>query len=398
MTRHGKFFNLLMAILFALSVCVALLVVLKECDAESSEWSDEKPLSNYTEDSSHFDCEIDDNVVHVTWYNGKENGLYYMKSFDYGSSWEFETKVLVHDVFSVDMEIENEIIYIAYVYYYGDGKFEMGLLKSDDNGQSWTDTKPLFTDDFEQEDAQVRATNSTIYLFWMDSSEEDGIEVYYMKSTNKGENWTEKQRLSNATKTGGIDYDVVLLSDELHFFYHDQIDGVYQIKYRDTTNGENWSEETLLFNNSKRPNVCVENNTLQIVYELKKEVLGIPEYYLAYSSKTSGNKSWKNSSLLFYDESGFDSLAVSANTSNLHVYFIPKTNDQEIYALVSFTNGENWSDSVRISNNSGKYNLDDKILISDSRENFTLCSWVYKNKTTDREKIFYSSAINGILS
>ncbi|HEY32008.1 MAG TPA: hypothetical protein G4O10_02745 [Dehalococcoidia bacterium] len=126
-----------------------------------------------------------------------------------------------------------------------DGNLEIYYKRSVDVGVSWAPAERLTNNPGESKHPKIVVQNGNLHLVWRDNRDGSN-EVYYKKSTDGGQNWSQDRRLTQ--NPGQSFWPVLAASDELvHLVWCDERDGNQSLYYMfSSDNGDTWSEEHVL--------------------------------------------------------------------------------------------------------------------------------------------------------
>lgn len=196
----------------------------------------------------------------------------------------------------------------------------------------------------------VASSGDYVHVVWQDERDLKG-EIYYKNSLNNGTNWSSDFRLTNST-VYSQNVSVAVSNMNLHVVW-EYVKGFFsEIYYKRSLNaGTNWDIETMLTNNnaySRSPSVAVFNSNLHVVWYDNRD--GDNEIY--YKRSLDNGTNWSENIRLTNNSSSSEYPSVAVSGSEIHVAWVDnRDGNQEIYFKRSLDNGANWSDDVRLTNN-----------------------------------------------
>jgi hypothetical protein len=214
-------------------------VYYKQSTNGGTTWGTNKRLT-VTADSASADSPViavsSDSRVHVAWHKYMPGNpeLYYRRSTDGGTTWNtvqrltwtsggsFRPVIGLGSGSAIHMVWQDDTPGNAEVYY----------KKSTDGGATWGTAKRLTSTSGSSWSPDMAVDSSTaIHVVWGDSTP-GNFEMYYKKSTDGGESWSAKMRLS--WTSGQSDDPAVAAdsSDTVHIVWEDDTPGSYQIYYK----------------------------------------------------------------------------------------------------------------------------------------------------------------------
>ena len=147
------------------------------------------------------------NEVYVVWFDSVDfwdHDIYFRKSNDGGVNWGSEIRIStgqsVEDYPTIAYEPLDKI-HIAWPDYRNDVQYDIYYRRSTDRGNTWGPQTNLTPDTFGQVECSIAASSSHLHLAWCDARNsqplEPDVEVYYKNSTNSGSSWNADTRLTN---------------------------------------------------------------------------------------------------------------------------------------------------------------------------------------------------------
>ena len=236
----------------------------------------------------------------------------------------------------------------------------------------------------------VASSGDTVHVVWQDERDLQG-EIYYKNSLDNGTNWSSDVRLTNST-VYSHNASVAVSNINLHVVW-EYVQGFYsEIYYKRSPNaGANWDAETRLTNNntySRSPSVAVFNSNLHVVWYDNRD--GDNEIYYKRSLDNATN--WSEDLRLTNNTGSSEYPSVAVSGSEVHVVWTDnRDGDNEIYYKRSLDNGTNWSDDIRLTNSNGS-SYSPSIAVSNSG---VYLVWI--DSRTGSDEIFFKRSLdNGV--
>lgn len=190
---------------------------------------------------------IDSNdAIHVVWHDNTPGSfeIHYKKSVDGGATWSaarrltWTSEVSYHPTIAVD---SNDAIHLVWRDDKSGGA-EIYYRKSTDGGATWSDAQRLtWTSGGSFTPAIAAGSGNTIHVVWRDDTP-GNPEVFFKKSTNSGNTWSEGQRL---TWTSGESYLSAIgadLAGAIHVIWFDDTSGNFEVYFKTSKDGgSTWS-------------------------------------------------------------------------------------------------------------------------------------------------------------
>jgi hypothetical protein len=245
----------------------------------------------------------------------------------------------------------------------GPGDLNLGYRLSTDGGISWNEISDVFpTDNYNLQKHTFVISDFRLFLIFsrIDQSE---LSVEFTKSATWGETWTEPAEICRIAETGRI--DMAARGDTVHFVWAGRInwEDEWDIYYiRSTDAGESWSENTLLSTfddrNSDFPSISIntEGNIIVVWKDYKySEYMFTGDILGKYSY--DGGESWSSEEQLTYNHFANPVRALWSSDS-IHIAWEDWRHDQrDIFYKLSTDNGLTWGEDQRVEDDpeTGRY-------------------------------------------
>lgn len=251
------------------------------------------------------------------------------------------------------ISVIGQVVHIVYTDR-RDGAGEVFYKRSLDGGISWDTDKRLTEDDnvFSGR-ATIAAWNNQIHIVWMDRRDGNN-ELYYKRSTNNGNTWSDDVRLTN---DGAIsEYPSMALEFQtLHLVWNDSRNGNHEIYYKRSINGGlSWTADTRITNStgdSYKPSVAVSDTLVHVLWE---DLRNSTSEIFYKTSQNNGN-SWSNDMKLSNSVSDCYAPCVSANgTIAFATWDDNRTANSQVYGRRTIDGGSTWKPEINYANTAGE--------------------------------------------
>ncbi|MDI6707575.1 MAG: sialidase family protein [Candidatus Thermoplasmatota archaeon] len=304
----------------------------------------------------------EDSNIYVAWaderYTNPSNGyndfeIFFKKSMDGGKTWTEDIRLTnnsdQHTVdywcndFAPEIAVKNNTVYIVWHRDLGGistGKhhhYEIFYIRSNDCGQTWTDEVQLTytpNETIGSCSADIATSGNTTHVVYVGGD----YKIYYMKSIDMGETWSQPTPLSD--RMAGFP-SIAYSNGSLHLIYTGPTDYIYYKKSEN--NGEYWSENKLLGQSGYQGRIAVENNYVHVVYYDDRG----GDMHAYYARSIDGGENWYQE-IRLVDFPSVDP-DVSVNNGTVHVVWCDyRAQNKEIYYKRSTDNGGQWDDDMRL--------------------------------------------------
>ncbi len=238
--------------------------------------------------------------IHIVWIDGRDGNpeIYYKRTTDGGITWQEDTRLTNNSAASryPSIAVYGSLVHVVWEDY-RDGKDEVYYKRSIDGGETWSEDIRLTNDVASSFAPSIAVSGSHVHIVWQDYRNVN-MEIYYKRSTDGGTNWGIDTRLSNATGYSTFP-SIAAIGSLVHIVWYDDRDGIYfsEIYYkRSTDGGINWGSETRLTNNpsdSRYPSIACSGSSLHIVWADTRD----GNYEIYYKLDSTGNVGNQNISV-----------------------------------------------------------------------------------------------------
>jgi len=280
-------------------------------------WSSDVRLTDDDSDSQYPTIAVNGNDIHVVWHDNRDvnREIYYKTSTDNGENWSSDVRLTNGDSnnYWPVVSVNGDNIHVVWTLDY----YEIYYKTSTDNGENWSSDVRLTKGGFHSEYPVVSVNGDNIHVVWYDHRDENW-EIYYKRSTDNGENWSSDVRLTN---NSSYSYwpTIAVNGDNIHVVWHDDRNGNYEIYYKTSTdNGENWSSDVRLTNDdstSEHPTMAVNENNIHVVWHDDRN----GNYEIYYKTSTNNGKNWSSDVRVTNDDSTSYWPTMAVNGNNIHV-------------------------------------------------------------------------------
>jgi len=235
-----------------------------------------------------------------------------------------------------------------------DGAGEVFYKRSLDGGSTWdTDMRLTADDNIFSGRATIAAWNNQVHIVWMDRRDGNN-ELYYKRSTNNGNTWTDDTRLT--TDNAISEYPSLALEFQtLHLVWNDSRHGNNEICYKRSINGGlSWTADTRITNNvgdSYKPSVAVSDTLVHVLWEDLRN--GTSEIF--YKNSRNSGSTWSNDMKLSNSASDCYAPCISANgTIAFATWDDNRTANSQVYGRRTIDGGNTWTPEFNHANSSGE--------------------------------------------
>jgi len=232
-------------------------------------WLAGKNLSKTAGDSWNAAVVFDaSGELHALWNDNTPGNyeIYYTRSTDRGDTWTASQRITWTSADSWAPEMVVDFLNNIHVVWfeYTAGNAEIFYKKSTDQGITWSASQRLcWTSGFSLEPAITADFSNNIHVAWSDNSPGNS-EIYYRKSTDKGNTWAPLRKLT--WTAGESTYPRIVFDawNNIHLVWQDNTPGNLEIYYKKSTDGGViWSTAqslTTTFGNSCNPSLAVDTS------------------------------------------------------------------------------------------------------------------------------------------
>jgi len=217
----------------------------------------------------------------------------------------------------------------------------------------------------------IATDGRVLHLVWSDNRS-GNYEIYYKKSVDNGRTWTEDKRLTNSQSHKAIP-KIICFGNVLHIVWEDMRDGSSQVYYkRSEDGGETWTEDKRLsfgLDATEFPSITTtDGHNLYVVFIGRTTDV----YNLYITTSTDNGNNWCIPYLLSTKTVCSDPWYIGGTMPNIisdkngiHVFWtVYEGKNGEIYYKRSEDGGKTWSDEINLSNTPkesyGPYVVSDK--------------------------------------
>jgi hypothetical protein len=200
-------------------------------------WSTSKNLSSSAGNSINAAMAVESpDTIHLVWsdFTPGDFELYYKKSTNGGSTWSTSKRLTWNSGASVFAAIAADSSGNLHVVWGDDtpGNPEIYYKKSTDGGTTWTAGKTLTPNSIDSGSPDLAVDVSGNLLVVWSNDAPYTAEIYYKKSTNKGDSWSAAERLTWNSGDSEVPVIAVYGSGNIHVFWYDHTPGNFEIYYK----------------------------------------------------------------------------------------------------------------------------------------------------------------------
>ena len=212
-------------------------------------WGAEKRLTNSDGRSFYPKLASDSDGLHIVWTDNRNGNyeVYYATSTDGGLNWGIPRR-LTSGCVTTWPEQANIISDATGLHVFwpderdGNSGCEIYYKKSIDGGITWTADKRLTFTPNQSDGPRVCSNSDGLHLAWTEYQDDPFGEVYYMRSTDGGDNWKMPIRITDTVGYNSYIQDFVSDSYGFYLFWMDYSTGKGDIYCSTSTDGGgSWS-------------------------------------------------------------------------------------------------------------------------------------------------------------
>lgn len=316
-----------------------------------SQWEQDMQLTNYPLQSYTQNVAVSGNIIHVVW--AKSQGvfleIFYKKTSDFGIIWSPDIRLafISGTCETPKITVSGNIVHVVWIDH-RNGNRQIYYMRSTNSGDNWSDAVRLINTNYDSDDPQLKCNGSNIHLIWTDVRD-GNAEIYYKNSSNSGMNWGNDERLTN-NSFNSIEPSLEINLSDVHVVWKDYRDGNGEIYYKSSQNsGLNWSADKRLTYNSEisgQPAISVSSAIVHIVWTDAREIYR----KIFYKKSIDGGISWGSDILL---SSNINQIAITPDIivsgNMIHVVWGDTRNlNYDIYYKQSTDIGNNWTTDYRL--------------------------------------------------
>jgi len=303
--------------------------------SEPPEWSEDLRLTNSGIFPAMYpDIAVNENVIHVVWENSSGNDeIFYRRSADLGYTWKNEIQISHSGGSELatcpSIAVNGSNVYITWEDSRNSGKPEIYFKKSSDYGQTWSEDKLL-----SQKDSQwsckpsIAAWEDNVYVVWYndtDPSVDTSYEVTYCNSSDCGETWWPEQQLTPSNSKSSLPAGIAVNDTNIHIIFSDYYGGRFETRYlRSIDGGVSWDPLKNISKvndgwNSDAYGIAINNSHLHVVWRNEQDE-GILEVY--YKKSDDNGDTWGEEKRLSpKDNEVSEQPAISIDGDYVHVIY-----------------------------------------------------------------------------
>lgn len=334
----------------------------------------------------------DGSNLYLTW--NKWGDIAFKKSTDWGNSWSAEQVLYSAFDYGGNYPViaqENDNVYVFY-HRYTSNNSEIFMCRSTNGGSSFESEVQVTNSDYNAQTCQVAILDGTIYLAYEDRNNQNTYQIYLMKSTDNGDSWSEPVQISQAEYHSRW-VNLVAANGTVYATWNAQTGGNYDdldlFFAKSTDNGESWSDPVNISNNmayNARLDIEVLGNSVFIAVSAKPTELQSDIF--VYRSENDG-EDWENLGN-FSDNTGSSSrpnLWLSENPNGaISIYLVwsddTYASDSQAYLRYSLNSGDSFSEAQLISDETGDSGWAQIIGYSLEETDQFYCIWQYAEAGT----------------
>ncbi|MFH1050342.1 MAG: T9SS type A sorting domain-containing protein [bacterium] len=320
------------------------------------------------------------NFVHVVWQDKRDGNLeiYYKRSTDQGLTWGDDVRITndTADTKNPGIALSDNNVYIIFDDE-REGNREIYFKKSTDYGNTWGEDVRLTFDNSASWCPSIEVSNSGVHVVWADERSGYQGDIYYKKSTDGGDSWSNDIALCNEIG-GSYNVSLSVYNSNVNVVWNDTRSSSGQIFYiRSTDGGNSWTEDiniSYLAALSWYPYIKSNPKTNDLHLVWSQNIIG--KLQIFYQHSTNNGDFWIDDVCLRNDKENSGWAALDVDNSNVHVVWQDsRSGNDEIFYRKSTDNGKTWSDELLLTDNMVTMSLRPYIAISGSVVHVLWCDF-----------------------
>ena len=369
-------------------------------------WSKDVRLTNDSAESEHPDIAVDSkNNIYVVWQDHRDESyeLYYKKSRDGGKTWCSDTRLTSisgsDKAPSVTID-QNDGIHVVWSHG-GGGNAEIYYKNSLDGGDIWSGNMGLTHASGDSFTPKIVAYEDTLHVVWSDKRD-GNFEIYYKRSDDGGNSWSDDRRLSNTTGDSRVPYIAVDLNGNLQVVWQEES----TLGYKNSMDkGDTWSAIKTINNSTMGSlggiDTAVDSKgDIHVVWGDTRDQ-GAAFEHIYYDKYTNEKNMWMNSSIdITKNFTSIDSFMPSIVCDvNDNIYVVWKStnrsdNSNELYYTKS-KDGIVWDPVTRLTHVIYGSRMQPEIAID--KNNILHLTWFDQREDEDQNlEIYYKNTIYSV--
>jgi len=263
------------------------------------------------------------NNVHVVWQDGRDHvgagyEIYYRRSTNNGDWFDPDIRLTNFVSFKWEPHIAVFEDNIHIVWQDQRSFADIYYIHSTDNGLTWSPEFLITNPSHSDSRPTISTSDNNVYVIW-GSNRGSNSEVYFRRSTDFGNTWNPEQKLTSSN-IGAYDSDITSFDNNIHITWEDhRTSPSGEIFYIRSTNfGADWSAETRLTFNAAdvyRPSI----SSFQEKVHLTWSDLRNPELEVFYLRSMDNGNNWEAEDSLSSFPVNSEESRVSAFEGNVFV-------------------------------------------------------------------------------
>lgn len=229
--------------------------------------------------------------------------------------------------------------------------YEIYSKRTTDGGVTWSsDTRLTFNADYAGWHHSMAEAGNNIYTVWR-NFEEGNNGIFFKRSTGGGVTWGPDIPFIDVYPYLSYYPNIAASGTDVHVVWYDMRDGLPEIYYKRSTNrGETWDSDTRLTygpHSSEDPSIAVSGATVHVVWEYNTA----GNYGINYKRSTDGGRTWCRDTCLTFNPLELESPSIAVSGTNVHVVWVDYRDwNYEVYYKCSKDGGVVWGPDTRLTN------------------------------------------------
>jgi hypothetical protein len=333
-----------------------------------AQWQPDVRVTNDPGSSGRPIIAVSNNFLHIVWNDNRDgnHGIYYKRSMDSGLNWSADIRLTNTPGTSqyVNIIANGSNVHVVWQNNF-EGNAEIYYVRSTNEGANWSINSRLTNDPGLSRAPALSFSNQNIYVVWLDNRDGNN-EIYFKNSTNEGISWNADTRLTNDPAISILP-KISSTSSSIHIVWSDGRfgTGAYEIMYKRSTDyGNTWETDVRLSNEiyfSNNPDIAVSGSNVISVWEVADSNSDL------FSRRSTNNgATWDALYRLTNDPAGSGEPSAAIINSTIHlVWQESRFGEYEIFYKRSTDAGINWEQDTRLTNDSAN-SVTPKVVLSGS--------------------------------
>ncbi|MEC8446901.1 MAG: exo-alpha-sialidase [Candidatus Thermoplasmatota archaeon] len=336
----------------------------------------------------------------------RDGDIFFTKSDDEGESWDSLTVLSLFDEDEeneldgtsyllqqrVDVAANENYVHVAWIDYDSyNGGYDIYYIKSNNNGNTWSEPSIVGTAS-SPGGTTIQSSGSNVVIAWVDFGD-----IYVVSSGTNGDSWGSEQLLEGLSSNLNYMPEMIYSEGKFHIVWSNTAFGD-SVQYTNSVDGEDWNDVVYINVGqnaaySYSPVIASDGSKLYIAWSDNGNYDGdsSSDYDLVGAVSLDNGQSWDEEELFIDTESSTSYLlpSVSAGSGFVYICFQDYVdNSYDYYFAFSQDDGGSWSESFKVTDYddnplSAKYHRMDVLVTDKTYFAFTEESDISGGERTD---------------